>query len=74
MILLARAVTPGDFGSFTLVYSALLFGGVLQGALVTQPHNVIGAGLRGDAGTRAILAGEVYRPADRFPSVCWMPP
>lgn len=52
MILLARSVTPGDFGSFTLVYSALLFAGVLQGALVTQPHNVIGAGLRGDAYVR----------------------
>ena len=52
LILLARAVTPGDFGSFTLVYSALLFSGVLQGALVTQPHNVIGAGLRGDAYVR----------------------
>jgi len=31
-------------------------------------------GFSGDGGTQAILAGEVYRPADRFPSVCWMPP
>src|SRR5258708_31273373 len=37
-----------DFGRFTLVYSALLFANVLQVALVTQPHNVLGAAREGD--------------------------
>jgi O-antigen/teichoic acid export membrane protein len=46
MVLVARALGPSDFGTFTLVYSALLFANILQVALVTQPHNVLGTGRR----------------------------
>jgi O-antigen/teichoic acid export membrane protein len=52
MLLLARSVDPTEFGQFTLVYSALLLAGVLQAALVTQPHNVLGAALVGPAYVR----------------------
>jgi O-antigen/teichoic acid export membrane protein len=52
MILLARVLGPASFGSFALVYTVLLFATELQGALVTQPHNVLGAGLTGAAYTR----------------------
>ena len=52
MLLLARSVNPTEFGQFTLVYSALLLAGVLQAALVTQPHNVLGAALIGPAYVR----------------------
>ncbi|MDQ2912010.1 MAG: oligosaccharide flippase family protein [Chloroflexota bacterium] len=52
MLLLARSVDPTEFGQFTLVYSGLLLAGVLQAALVTQPHNVLGAALAGPAYVR----------------------
>jgi O-antigen/teichoic acid export membrane protein len=42
MVLLARALGPAAFGAFVLVYTCLLFATELQGALVTQPHNVLG--------------------------------
>ena len=44
MVLLARALGPASFGSFVLVYTVLLFATELQGALVTQAHNVLGVG------------------------------
>jgi len=47
MLLLARVLVAPDFGKFTLVYGVLLFAGVLQATLITQPHNVIGASLKG---------------------------
>lgn len=43
MVLLARALTPSDFGAFVLIYGALLFFNALQSGLFTQPHNVLGA-------------------------------
>src|SRR5438046_1487211 len=44
MILVARGLhDKAAFGTFTLVYSALLFANMIQFSLVTQPHNVIGA-------------------------------
>jgi O-antigen/teichoic acid export membrane protein len=42
MVLLARVLTPRDFGAFVLVYGALLFFNALQSGLFTQPHNVLG--------------------------------
>ena len=30
------------FGSFTLIYSVLLFANSLQSGLITQPHNILG--------------------------------
>ena len=47
MILVARSLGPAGFGTFTLVYSALLFSNMLQTALVTQPHNVLGTARSG---------------------------
>lgn len=47
MLLLARVLEAPDFGKFTLVYGVLTFAGVLQASLITQPHNVIGASLKG---------------------------
>jgi O-antigen/teichoic acid export membrane protein len=43
MVLAARAMQKTEFGSFTLVYSALLLANVLQSTLITQAHNVLGA-------------------------------
>lgn len=48
MVLVARGLgSPAEFGTFTLVYSALLFANILQVALVTQPHNVLGTARAG---------------------------
>lgn len=43
MFLLARTLSPGSFGSFTLAYTALLFAGSVQFALIVRPHNVLAA-------------------------------
>ena len=48
VILLARGFSQASLGSFTLVYSALLFVNSIQAGLVTQPHNILGATRRGD--------------------------
>jgi O-antigen/teichoic acid export membrane protein/thymidylate kinase/tRNA A-37 threonylcarbamoyl transferase component Bud32 len=47
-ILLARTLTPDDFGDFVLVYLLLLFVNSIQLGLITQPHNVLGARRRGE--------------------------
>lgn len=43
LVLLTRSVSADAFGLFVLAYAALLFLTDLQAALVTQPHNVLGA-------------------------------
>jgi O-antigen/teichoic acid export membrane protein len=48
-VILARALSPTEFGSFTLVYAGLLLAASFQSALITQPHNVLGATLTGEA-------------------------
>ena len=52
MVLLARALTPDDFGAFVLIYGALLLANALQSGLFTQPHNVLGSSLSADAYVR----------------------
>ncbi len=47
MIVVARALPPRGFGAFSLAYAVLIFANNLQGALLTQPHNVLGAALTG---------------------------
>lgn len=42
IVLVARALMPGKFGEFVLAYTLLLIANGLQGAVVTQPHNVLG--------------------------------
>ncbi|MBA2616444.1 MAG: polysaccharide biosynthesis C-terminal domain-containing protein [Actinobacteria bacterium] len=51
-VLVARTVEPAEFGEFALLYTTLLVVVGLQGALVTQPHNFLGAKLEGPAYTR----------------------
>jgi O-antigen/teichoic acid export membrane protein len=49
MVLVAHGVVdPAEFGRFILVYTALLFANILQVALITQPHNVLGATRHGE--------------------------
>jgi O-antigen/teichoic acid export membrane protein len=43
IILVARALAPADFGYFVLAFALLQSAGTLQGALITRPHNVLGA-------------------------------
>jgi O-antigen/teichoic acid export membrane protein len=45
LILVARAVTPREFGQFALVFTLLQSFGALQLALVARPHNVLAASL-----------------------------
>src|SRR5258707_15812445 len=41
-VVLARKLSPTDFGAFTLAYAVIFFTNAFQGALVTRPHNVVG--------------------------------
>lgn len=43
IVLLARALAPSDFGYFVIAFTILQSAGMLQAALVTRPHNVLGA-------------------------------
>ena len=43
IILLARSLAPVDFGYFVLAFTVLQTAGTLQAALITRPHNVLGA-------------------------------
>lgn len=43
IVVLARALVPADFGYFVIAFTLLQSAGMLQAALVTRPHNVLGA-------------------------------
>jgi O-antigen/teichoic acid export membrane protein len=43
IILLARTLVPTEFGYFVLAFTILQSAGTLQAALITRPHNVLGA-------------------------------
>src|SRR5260221_1136532 len=43
IILLARTLVPTEFGYFILAFTILQSAGTLQAALITRPHNVLGA-------------------------------
>ena len=49
VILLARTLVPASFGYFVLAFTLLQTAGTLQAALVTRPHNVLGAARFGRA-------------------------
>jgi O-antigen/teichoic acid export membrane protein len=49
MALVARSLTPIEFGLFTLVYTILLLGGSIQSSLLLNPHSVLGAARHGEA-------------------------
>ena len=48
VVLPKRAMSPDEFGSFSLVYSVLLLANIVQSTLLTQPHNVLAANREGD--------------------------
>lgn len=48
IVLVARAVAPAEFGYFVLAFTLILTALTLQAALITRPHNVLGA-VRRDA-------------------------
>ncbi len=47
MVFLARGLGPAAFGTFVLTYTVLQFANSLQGALIIQPHSVLGATRQG---------------------------
>lgn len=47
--LLARAMPLQDFGVFSLFFTAMMIAVALQNAIISQPHNVLGAKLVGQA-------------------------
>ncbi|MDI3340504.1 MAG: oligosaccharide flippase family protein [Sphaerobacter sp.] len=63
MVLLARTLGGAGFGVFTLVYTILTQAYVFQTALVTQPHNVLGATCRGEPYVRYTTATAVWQAA-----------
>ena len=64
IILLARSLTPVNFGYFVLAFTVLQTAGMLQGSLITRPHNVLGAVRHGreyaDYSTTAARAQVVF--------------
>ena len=48
LVILARSLGPSKFGFFALAFTLLQSANAVQGALITRPHNVLGA-LRGGA-------------------------
>ncbi|HZL38402.1 MAG TPA: polysaccharide biosynthesis C-terminal domain-containing protein [Tepidisphaeraceae bacterium] len=56
MIFAGRALGKAGFGEFTLVYNGLLLANMVQMALITQPHNVLGTGKK-DSNYRSYTAG-----------------
>jgi O-antigen/teichoic acid export membrane protein len=42
-VLTARALAPGEFGTFSIIYGVLLWCNIFQSTLVTQAHNVLAA-------------------------------
>src|SRR5690349_9917314 len=49
MVYLAKGLGPAEFGAFSLAYLALLLANSMQGALICQPHNILGSPLEGAA-------------------------
>lgn len=49
MVLVARVLTPREFGLYSLAYTGLLFTNSVQSSLVTQPHASLGAPRAGSA-------------------------
>jgi O-antigen/teichoic acid export membrane protein len=46
-VLIARSLAPAGFGSYTLVFSAMLLANIFQSTLITQAHNVLAANRSG---------------------------
>ena len=46
-ILVARVISPREFGLYALAYTGLVFLNTIQSALVTEPHTTLGAPLTG---------------------------
>ena len=48
LIVVGRTLAPIDFGYFVLAFTLLQSAGAVQSALITRPHNVLGATRRGE--------------------------
>jgi len=48
LLVLARVLPTAEFGRFVIAYATLVLANSVQTALVTQPHNVLGAARRGE--------------------------
>ena len=81
MVLLARGLSQAAFGSFTLIYSALMLVSSFQSTLITQPHNILGATRHGDDYARyttttaiiqvfVLMGGGAADPRRRRPRPC----
>jgi O-antigen/teichoic acid export membrane protein len=49
IVVMARALQPAEFGYFVLAFTVIQTTLTLQAALITRPHNVLGAVRHGDA-------------------------
>jgi O-antigen/teichoic acid export membrane protein len=47
LIVVGRTLAPADFGYFVLAFTLLQSAGAIQSALITRPHNVLGATRQG---------------------------
>jgi O-antigen/teichoic acid export membrane protein len=63
IILLARTLSPAAFGYFVLAFTLLQSAGAVQSALITRPHNVLGALRRGDDYVRYTTAAAMLQVA-----------
>ncbi len=64
LVILARALSPHEFGVFVLCFATIAFANGIQTALITQPHNVLGSvrvgSARYGAYTRSTAAAQGY--------------
>jgi O-antigen/teichoic acid export membrane protein len=51
-VLLARSLSQEGFGTYTLVFSAVLLSNAIQTGLIASPHNIVGATRQGAAYVR----------------------
>lgn len=74
MVLLARGLSQEAFGSFTLIYSVLLFANSLQSGLITLPHNILDTARHGEDYTAVTRPPPPSASSSSGPSLhsrCW---
>lgn len=63
LIVVGRTLAPADFGYFVLAFTLLQSAGAIQSALITRPHNVLGATRQGDDYVRYTSAAALLQIA-----------
>lgn len=63
LIVVGRSLAPIDFGYFVLAFTLLQSAGAVQSALITRPHNVLGATRHGDDYRRYTTASALLQIA-----------